>query len=96
MDSDSDRWKDSIECYLGTDPFDPCPDSLADDAWPPDIDKNRIVSAFDILAMAGSLNLGLTAADPGWVQRHDLDGNGVISGFDVLAMAPELNAGATC
>ena len=44
-DKDCDGFTDSIEQYLGTDPYDDCPDVVgSDDAWPLDIDMDRDIS----------------------------------------------------
>jgi hypothetical protein len=89
VDSDADGFVDALELYLPTDPLDNCPDNSADDAWPLDMDRNRLINVlWDILPFRGYV--GLMDADPMWgpqAQRHDLDGDGAVSCYgDVYAM----------
>ncbi|MGB6836510.1 MAG: hypothetical protein WBF66_02270, partial [Dehalococcoidia bacterium] len=80
-DSDNDGFSNTIELYLGTDPFDNCPDDDTDDAWPLDMDMDTLVTVVgDVLPYVG--NIGLLDTDPGWspaVQRLDLNGDGGLS-----------------
>jgi len=78
-DSDGDAFGDCVEAYLATDPFDDCPDVVgSDDAWPLDIDKDRMISVTgDIFNYLG--RIGATPASPNWWQRLDLDTSGDIS-----------------
>ncbi len=48
IDHDKDGFSDSAEFYIGTDPYDNCPDSSTDAAWPPDFDNNGRVEQKDI------------------------------------------------
>jgi len=47
IDHDKDGYSDNAEIYIGTDPYDSCPDSLTDKAWPSDFDNNGIVEQKD-------------------------------------------------
>ena len=77
-DKDCDRFTDSIEQYLGTDPTDACPDGSWDDAWPLDIDKDRVISVTgDVFNYVG--RIGTKPGQPGWWQRLDFDADGAIS-----------------
>ncbi len=96
-DGDGDGFTDGEEGVMGTDPNDNCPDNTSHDAWPPDIDNDRIVGVFDILSMSAALNVGAVwGVDPEFRFRYDLDADKVIGVFDILTMSVELNAGATC
>src|SRR3989344_3177244 len=56
-DRDADGFTNGKEIYIGTDPTRSCPsinisDGKSIDAWPPDVDKNRVVNIFDVLALS--------------------------------------------
>jgi len=80
-DSDDDGFSDDIERYLGTDPWDNCPDYGSDDAWPLDMNMDTWVTITgDVIKYIGKV--GLLYTDPAWgpaVQRLDLSGDGAIS-----------------
>ena len=77
-DSDGDDWTNANELYIGTDPFDDCPDGSWDDAWPLDIDMSRDVSVTgDVFQYSG--RNGATFGSPQWWHRLDLDTSGDIS-----------------
>lgn len=73
-------WADCIESYLGTNPLDNCtgPPGSGGDAWPPDVDRDRLVSGVDVLNVF-AFWLTPTA-------RYDLDASGSVSGVDVLIL----------
>ena len=48
LDDDNDAWSDPAEAIIGTDPLDGCPDSIADNAWPADINNDRVITFGDI------------------------------------------------
>jgi len=78
VDSDGDGFPDEAELYIGTDPFDACPDDPSDAAWPLDINNDRAIT------VAGdSLNfrdrIGAAPGDPNWWQRLDLNGDQAIT-----------------
>jgi hypothetical protein len=76
--TDSDGFDDEVECYLGTDPLDDCPDDPTDDAWPLDIDMSGDLSVTgDVFSYRDCI--GVTPDDPEWWQRLDLDMSGDIS-----------------
>jgi hypothetical protein len=76
VDSDSDTFKDNIECYLPTDQSDDCPDvSSTDDAWPLDINMDKGVSVVgDVSNYSGRIGAhGPPDPSPNWRQRLDLN-----------------------
>jgi hypothetical protein len=78
VDSDDDGFTNATEIYLGTDPFDSCPDGPSDSAWPLDIDNDAVISVTgDVLNFRG--RIGATPGEPNWWQRVDLDGDGAIT-----------------
>jgi hypothetical protein len=75
IDYDRDGWSGSLEQYLTTDAYDPCPPG---DAWRPDFTQSGSVNATDVLSLKpvfGSASV-----------RHDLDRSGAVSIGDVLAL----------
>jgi putative hemolysin len=81
-DDDDDDFDDSVEAYTGTDPLDNCPDSPADDAWPPDINIDTVVDAFDALLFLNAFPS--SEGDPDYTSRLDFSPDGVIDIFDAL------------
>jgi Bacterial TSP3 repeat len=68
-DRDNDGWSDGAETVIGTDPLDPCPDTPADDAWPPDINNDTFVDIIgDIAPVANNFALSV----PPGPARHDI------------------------
>ena len=77
-DSDGDGFTNVAEIYVGTDPFDACPDDPSDSAWPLDIDNDGVITVTgDALNFRG--HIGATPGDSIWWQRLDLDGDGAIT-----------------
>ena len=77
-DDDSDTWINQNELYIGTDPFDNCPDDTSDAAWPPDINNDtQITSVGDVLNYVN--RGGARPGDPNWWRRLDLNVDGVIT-----------------
>jgi len=93
-DSDCDGFTNAVEQYLGTDPYDNCPDNSSDDAWPLDMNKDRDISfSFDVISYRG--NIGKTVAQYPGVRRLDLNADGDISfSFDVMQYRGQI--GKTC
>ncbi|MCK4478656.1 carboxypeptidase-like regulatory domain-containing protein [Candidatus Bathyarchaeota archaeon] len=65
-------------------------DNELGDAWvfvtiPGDVDGDRDVDIFDIVAMAGAY--GSKVSDPGYNPNYDIDGDGDIDIFDIVAAA---------
>ena len=67
-DSDSDGWPDAAEAIIGTDPFDNCPDSPTDDAWPADINNDAASDISDLVVISGSFPRSVPPA----AARHDI------------------------
>jgi hypothetical protein len=88
VDSDSDGWSDAAEAVIGTDPLDSCADSVADDAWPADINNNGVVGIIDDIAKVAGDAFQSVPPAPG---RHDVapdppNGNiGIIDDMSTLA-----------
>ncbi len=100
LDSDSDGFPDTVsvptafdspssEDFIGTDPFDECPDDLNDDAWPPDLNNDKHVSiGNDIIPEAVQFGMD---RDP----RFSMVGNDTdVSITDILKVA--FNFGGPC
>jgi hypothetical protein len=94
-DSDGDGFDDDIELYLGTDPYDACPDDPTDDAWPPDVaggegcgSHDGKVNILDILCFKPPL-FGPCDA------RYDLNGDGLANLLDVVLLKPFINTSCT-
>jgi hypothetical protein len=94
VDTDSDGFNDNVECYLGTDPIDSCPDDTSDDAWPLDVNKDARLSVVgDVLSFRD--RIGATPGTPTWSQRLDYNGDGRLSVVgDVLMYRNRI--GETC
>jgi hypothetical protein len=77
-DSDGDKFTDTVEAYLGTDPLDACPDDLSDSAWPLDIDNDGLLTVTGD-ALNFLYRIGSAPGSPNWWQRLDLDGDELIT-----------------
>jgi hypothetical protein len=93
-DTDCDDFTNTVEQYLGSDPYDNCPDSSSDDAWPLDINRDRWITVVgDVLNFSG--RIGASPGDPNWWQRLDFNADGHITVVgDVLKYAGKI--GQTC
>jgi subtilisin family serine protease len=80
-DLDKDGFDDDVELYLGTDPFDACPDDPADDAWPVDMNKDTYINVLDMFQFVLADVLGTELGDPEFDARFDLN---VDESIDVL------------
>ena len=83
-DSDCDGWTASAEGSIGTDPSDACSNTLSEDAWPPDVNRDRQVNGLD----AGALRIpfGSSLGDATYWARVDFNIDGLINGLDVGAL----------
>jgi hypothetical protein len=95
VDSDLDGFDDDVECYLGTDPEDACPDHSTDDAWPPDVAGVGGCGSHD-----GQVNvLDILCFKPPPVgpsdSRYDLNASGEVNIIDVLLLKPFVNTSCT-
>jgi subtilisin len=95
-DADCDGFTKNWETYMGTDPADNCPATVAAndeavDAWPPDNNDNRRADLGDILAYIPVF--GLTATTPAQ-KRFDMNTNGRVDLTDILMFIPYF--GVTC
>jgi hypothetical protein len=96
-DDDNDRFYDSVETYLPTEPLDNCPDNPTDDAWPLDINNDTTVTVVgDVLNYSARIGAtGSSPSDPNWWRRLDLNGDDFITvAGDVLLYSGMI--GATC
>jgi hypothetical protein len=81
-DDDNDYFEDARETYLGTDPLDNCSDDSTDDAWPLDIDRDRIIWSGDFNAFNGHFEATggpPPSTEPPWWVRLDLNGDNFIT-----------------
>lgn len=98
-DNDQDGFNNPLEEYLGTDPFDACPDSTSDDSWPPDFNKNGSANVLDITSFIAPIRrLNTKEGDANFNRRWDLNRDGKImhdnndrSHSDIEVMRPYLN-----
>ncbi len=62
-DSDCDGWTDISEAtFIGTDPFDSCPDDPSDAAWPVDFDNDTFITSADLSAVAAAIGQAVPPA----------------------------------
>jgi hypothetical protein len=109
-DSDSDTFKDNVECWVETDPWDNCPDKTGsagrcpgvdcdgDDAWPLDINVDKFVTVVgDVLKYSG--RIGSTGGPPPsakWLQRLDLNKDNYLTVVgDVLKFSGKVGSKCT-
>jgi len=83
-DDDNDGFEDGKEEYVGTDPWDACPDNPSDDAWPFDINMDTWADILDILRYKPVI---MTSVPPS-PARFDLKADGKIDILDVLLYKP--------
>ena len=81
-DEDGDGWTNANELYIGTDPFDDCPDGWWDDAWPFDINVDTWSDILDVLLYKGHLQTQV--GDPNYDRRLDLNADGWVDILDIL------------
>jgi subtilisin len=94
VDSDGDEFSDEAEFYIGTDPFDACPDDPFDSAWPLDMNNDALLNlGGDVFNYSGKV--GCNVATNPECQRLDLNGDGLINlGGDVVLYLGKI--GDTC
>ena len=86
---DNDAFDDSAESYLSTDPLDACADGTSDDAWPLDINKDKVITVSgDPWNFAG--HIGAMPGDPNWWQRLDLNMDNFITMADAFMYGGKL------
>jgi hypothetical protein len=78
---------DSIELFVGTDPLDPCADTITandedDDRWPPDFNDDRTVNILDVL-LGFNGRMDACYGDPEYVERSDLNADTCITMDDI-------------
>ena len=97
-DNDNDSFTDAVELYLGTDPYDNCPDNSTDDAWPLDINMDKHVTVVgDVLKYSGRIGThGPPNPSPNWLQRLDLNmDNSITVVGDVLKFSGKIGTSCT-
>jgi hypothetical protein len=104
-DSDCDRFTNTIEKYLGTDPTRQCPQDTtsnneAIDSWPTDMNDNQISNTLDAGQFVFTLNQSNPNhpgpnTNPAFRPRHDFNANGIINTLDVGAYVFVLNKTCT-
>jgi len=92
-DNDGDAWINKNELYIGTDPFDRCPDNTSDDAWPPDVNNNKSVDILDVLLF--KLHMDCSVGEGCYDNRYDLNADGTVNILDVLLYKPILGQRCT-
>ena len=92
-DTDQDGFQDNVELYIGTDPYDACPDNPTDHAWPPDFNNSRKVDIVD----EGFFRLVFLSqkGDGKYIKRYDLNADDRINILDVGATRPYFNKTCT-
>lgn len=81
-DGDGDGFIDGAELYMGTDPLDVCADSPAEDAWPPDRDRDGDADVGDVIASFNGKIQNPADYDP----RSDPNGDGDNDIGDVIIL----------
>jgi hypothetical protein len=89
-DADGDQWISQNELYIGTDPFDDCPDNSSDNAWPPDIYIDTKVNIFDVMEYYAAGALPSEVGDLQYDNRLDLTADGSIDLFDMMTLVAYL------
>lgn len=90
MDSDYDKFTDSQEIFMGTNPKKACPIDKVDAAWPPDVNNDTFINGGDVSTMVPYIN-GTKAYD----KRYDLNQDGKITESDVTVMQQWMLASCT-
>ena len=93
-DPDCDSFTTTIENFVGTDPNDPCANTVgandeADDRWPADTNDNQTINVFDVVPYIAALNS--VAPNPPYFARLDLNMNAAINVFDIVPFIQLLN-----
>lgn len=87
QDQDNDGWVDVDEFTIGTDASKACATTIySHNAWPPDINNDRIVDTQDILLLSAPVFFK-SVGQPGYMQRRDIHPDGIIDTQDVLRMS---------
>ncbi|MEX0800923.1 MAG: YncE family protein [Dehalococcoidia bacterium] len=81
-DGDGDEFIDGAELNMGTDPMDVCPDSPAEDAWPPDFNQDTDADIGDVVQAF----MGKILNPPNYDPRSDPSGDGAINIGDVAQL----------
>jgi len=86
-DDDGDGFTDAAENVIATDSLNACSATPADDAWPVDINRDRLVSIHDVIRFIPAFNT-VFGIDSAYVRRYDINADVVISLADVLMFIP--------
>jgi subtilisin family serine protease len=104
-DLDKDGFDDDVELYVGTDPFDACPDVTGtpglcpgpscdgDDAWPLDNNIDIWCNVLDVLQYKGHLQI--CVPDANYIQRLDINADECVNVLDVLLYKGHLEVQCT-
>jgi hypothetical protein len=104
-DDDNDEFDDAVEAYIGTDPWDDCPDVTGTaglcpgptcdghDAWPFDNNVDTKSNVMDVLNYKGHLQICLP--DPDYVQRLDINADECVNVMDILLYKGHLQVQCT-
>jgi hypothetical protein len=84
VDTDLDGFDNDVECYLGTDPLDDCPDDPTDDAWPVDMNMDTEINVLDLFQFVLADVLGTTLGDPDYDVRFDLNCDETVDVLDLF------------
>jgi hypothetical protein len=76
LDDDGDGWSDAAEAFMRTDPLSACPIDRLHDAWPPDINNDRVVNILDVSMFRSPLR-------GAYDRRYDLKADTKINILDV-------------
>ncbi|OGH37465.1 MAG: hypothetical protein A3B44_02505 [Candidatus Levybacteria bacterium RIFCSPLOWO2_01_FULL_38_21] len=83
QDDDNDKFTDTKEIFIGTDPLDACSDNRSDPAWPFDINNDTRANVLDInsFSVAGVLNTW--EGNPKYNRRYDLNADRKVNVLDI-------------
>jgi hypothetical protein len=87
-DSDNDGWSDDQESFMGTKPYQACPNTPGgtisnDSAWPPDINNNRVVNILDFSTLNSWVNPATYNKPYVYNKRYDLNTDGKLNQADM-------------
>jgi hypothetical protein len=96
-DSDGDEFTNDNELYVDTDPFDDCPDSSSDDAWPADINIDTWCNSVDQLMFPANVNMPAQLnVEPTYDARYDLNTDGWVNSVDQLILPAKCDMPEHC
>jgi len=85
VDTDKDGFNDSQELAMGTDIKSSCPVNPSHDAWPPDVNNDKVVNDLDANLIAEQAGAGT------YNSRYDLNMDSIINTDDIILLIEPVN-----